>query len=38
MTVAPANANDLRAKLQKFAVTPSLTAKTTLQAKIAARG
>ena len=36
MTTAAAtvNANDLRAKLMKFGVTPNLQAKTSLQAKI----
>jgi hypothetical protein len=31
---ATVNANDLRAKLMKFGVTPNLQAKTSLQAKI----
>ena len=39
MTTAAAtvNANDLRAKLMKFAVTPNLQAKTSLQAKLSGR-
>jgi hypothetical protein len=39
MTTAAAtvNANDLRAKLMRFGVTPNLQAKTTLQAKISGR-